>query len=80
MADQWYTYIVRCADNTLYTGITTDVERRLKEHNSDKKGARYTRGRRPVALVHCEMFSSRAEASRREAAIKKMKAERKRHV
>lgn len=70
---QWYTYILLCADNTLYTGVTTDPDRRLQEHNEDnKKGARYTRVRRPVRLVYQEFSESRAEACRREAAIKKL--------
>jgi putative endonuclease len=74
----WYTYIIRCADNTLYTGITIDLERRVGEHNSDDKGAKYTRGRQPVELVYSETFPDRAKASSREAAIKKMRAGEKR--
>lgn len=69
----WYLYIVRCADDTLYTGITTDVQRRLSEHNGDDRiGARYTRARRPVVLVYTEQAESRAAAASREAAIKKL--------
>jgi putative endonuclease len=68
----WFVYIVRCSDSTLYTGITTDLERRMDEHNSHKKGARYTRTRRPVRLVYCEKVSSRSAAASREYAIKKM--------
>lgn len=78
MTKKWITYIVRCSDNTLYTGITVDLDRRIKEHNSGEKGAKYTRGRRPVELVHSEDFTSRAEAAKREAAIKKMRPEKKR--
>lgn len=73
----WYTYIVRCADNTLYTGITTDLKRRVSEHNSGNNGARYTRGRRPVELVYNESFFSRSKASKREVAIKKMRVDEK---
>lgn len=70
---KWHVYVLRCADNTLYTGIAVDVQRRLDEHNGlSPRGARYTRGRRPVRLCHVEIFSSRAEAARREAAIKKL--------
>ncbi len=70
---QWYVYILRCADGSLYTGITTDLQRRLLEHNSDDvRGARYTRARRPVSLVYSEDHSSRSAASKREAAIKKL--------
>lgn len=71
MAD-WFVYILRCADGTLYTGITTDPVRREQEHNSDKKGARYTRSRRPVTLVYSESAANRSEASMREHAIKQL--------
>jgi len=64
-------YIVRCADGTLYTGIATDVARRIKEHNHSNKGAKYTRTRRPVTLVHSEVFDDRSAASKREYQIKK---------
>ncbi|HHH48627.1 MAG TPA: GIY-YIG nuclease family protein [Gammaproteobacteria bacterium] len=70
----WYVYILRCADGSLYTGVATDLERRLAEHNgSGKLGARYTRARRPVTLVYSEPAESRAAACRREAAIKKLR-------
>lgn len=69
----WYLYMVRCADDTLYTGITTDVQRRLDEHNGDDRiGARYTRARRPVVLVYSEQAENRSAAASREAAIKKL--------
>lgn len=68
----WWVYMLRCADGTFYTGITTDLERRLAEHNGDGPGARYTRGRRPVERVYAEPAASRAEAARREAAIKRL--------
>ena len=69
----WFVYLLRCADGTLYTGITTDVERRVAEHNGNQGlGARYTRSRRPVTLAHVEPACSRAEAARREAAIKQL--------
>jgi putative endonuclease len=71
-------YVLRCADGSLYTGITTDVSRRLAEHNGNgAAGARYTRSRRPVALVHAEAACDRAEALRREAAIKRLDRARK---
>ncbi len=67
----WFVYILRCGDDTLYTGITTDISRRIEEHNAGKPpGARYTRGRRPVALAYVERAASRAAAARRETAIK----------
>ncbi len=69
----WFVYIVRCSDYTLYTGVTTDLQRRIDEHNSGhKKGAKYTRPRRPVTLVYSEELGSRSEACRREYQIKQM--------
>ncbi len=73
----WYLYIVRCNDGSLYTGITTDLLRRVDEHNgnhtgSATRGAAYTRGRRPVALVYDEIWHNRALASKREWAVKKL--------
>ena len=67
----YFVYIVRCADETLYTGITTDLQRRLQEHNSPDKGARYTRARQPVTLVYHESHPDRSTASKREYVIKK---------
>jgi putative endonuclease len=71
-----YVYIVRCADGTLYTGWTTDVTRRVAQHNAGR-GARYTRMRGPVALVYHEEVPDRSTAMRREVAIKKLDRERK---
>ena len=71
-ADDWYVYILRCADGSLYTGIAKDPERRLEEHNGDGPGARYTRARRPVRLVYQETVPTRSAAARREAAIKRL--------
>ena len=72
--NNWYVYMLRCADNSLYTGITTELARRLHEHNHDnRKGAAYTRGRRPVSLVYYEAHAGRAEAARREYAIRRMR-------
>ena len=65
----WFVYVVRCRDDTLYTGISRDVDVRLAKHNQGK-GARYTRGRGPVALVHRERKRTQGAALRREAAIK----------
>ena len=73
----YFTYIVLCADNTLYTGIATDLERRIEEHNSSNKGAKYTKARRPVTLVYSEKHSDRSSASKREYRIKKMSREEK---
>ena len=62
----WQVYILRCHDNSLYTGITTNLERRLHEHNHSNRGARYTKSRRPVTLVYSEGAPSRAAAQSRE--------------
>lgn len=66
-----YTYMVRCVDNSLYTGWTNDLEKRIKDHNQ-KKGAKYTKPRLPVELVYYEEFNTKIEAMKREAAIKKL--------
>jgi putative endonuclease len=68
---KWYVYILECSDGSFYTGSTTDVERRLREHLGDG-GAKYTRGRRPLKLVLIEQHMSRSGAQRREAEIKKL--------
>jgi putative endonuclease len=69
----WYVYILKCSDNSLYTGVTTDIERRIDEHNHcAKKGAKYTRVRRPVHLVYQEVQTCRSSACKREAEIKKL--------
>ena len=65
-------YILKCADGTLYVGSTTDVKRRLDEHNSSPKGAKYTKARRPVQLMHAEIFENRSAAQKREAVLKKL--------
>ena len=69
---EWYTYIVKCSDNSFYTGITTDLERRVNEHNSSNKGAKYTKTRRPVKLVYNETHTDRSSSSKRESVIKKL--------
>lgn len=66
-----YAYLVRCADGTLYAGWTTDLARRVRDHN-EGRGAKYTRSRRPVTLVYSEPFGTREEALRREAALKRL--------
>lgn len=69
-------YVLECGDGTYYTGYTTDVERRVAEHEAGD-GAKYTRGRGPFDLVHVEAFETRSEALRREAAIKTLAREEK---
>jgi len=72
MAD-WHVYLLRCADGTLYTGIATEPQRRLRQHNGELAGgARYTRGRRPVELVWSEACVSRSAALRREAELRRL--------
>ena len=70
---KWTVYILRCADNSLYTGVATDVDARLATHNAGK-GAKYTRGRLPVKLVYCEVANGRSAALKREIAIKRLPA------
>ena len=74
---QWYVYIVECADGSLYTGITTDVQRRILEHNFSFKSAKYTRSRRPVRLVWSKEVLGRSEASKEEYRIKRLKRKQK---
>ena len=71
-----YTYILRCGDGSLYTGWTNDLEKRVSAHSAGK-GCKYTRARLPVELVYYEVFETKEEAMRREAAIKKLSRERK---
>lgn len=69
----YHLYILKCRDGSLYTGITTDLKRRVGEHNTSKLGARYTASRRPVKIVYSKKFKNRSTASREEARIKKLK-------
>ena len=73
----YHLYILKCSDKTLYTGITVDLDRRVKEHNSSKLGAKYTRARRPVKLVYSKKFRNRSSASKAESGIKKLSREKK---
>ena len=66
-----YTYILKCSDNTLYTGWTNNLEKRIKDHN-DGKGAKYTKARLPVELIYFEIFETKEEAMKREYAIKQL--------
>jgi len=73
----WWLYVVKCCDDTLYTGVTTDLQRRVKEHNEGPRGAKYTRSRRPVRLVHSRKFVDRSSAQKAEHAFKKLTRARK---
>lgn len=75
----WYVYMVRCADDSLYTGVTTDVERRICEHNGEfkNKGAKYTKARRPVVLVYKKRKKNRSYAQVEEAKLKNLTRDEK---
>ena len=76
MESQWYLYMLRCGDGSLYTGITTDVEKRLEAHRAGK-GAKYTRGRGPLELVYQEFCGTHGDALRREVQIKRLSRQEK---
>ena len=77
MSKKWYLYVVECADGTLYTGITTDVKRRVNEHNYSVKSAKYTRSRRPVALVMVKEHESHSLAAKAEWRFKRFTRKQK---
>ena len=79
MESIWYLYILRCKDGTLYTGITTDVEKRFEAHQSGK-GAKYTRGRGPLELVYREQCGTHSDALKRELAVKALTREQKQEL
>lgn len=72
-----YTYMVRCADGSLYTGWTNCLEKRLKAHNESRSGAKYTKAKRPVTLAYYEGFATKEEAMKRECRIKKLTRKQK---
>ncbi len=73
----YHLYILECIDKSLYTGITVDLDRRIKEHNHSKLGAKYTKARRPVNLVYSQKFTNRSLASKEESRIKSLSREEK---
>ena len=75
----WLVYMLECSDNSIYTGITNNLENRLKKHQSGD-GAKYVRGRLPIKLVYKEKFLNRSEATKREIYIKKMSKKEKKHL
>lgn len=79
MPKNWCVYIVKCKDSTYYTGITSDIDHRIKQHNLGK-GAKYTRARGPVSLVYSEHYSSRSTALKRECVIKKLTRSQKKDL
>lgn len=76
----WQVYILKCADRTFYTGITTDVIRRVREHNDSVLGAKYTRGRRPVKLVYSRKMKNKSLAAKAECLIKKISKNEKKFL
>ncbi len=78
--DSWSLYLIEASDASLYTGITTDVERRFDEHSQGPRGARYFNGRNPLRIVYREDGHSRSSASRREAEIKSLSRAEKQHL
>ena len=75
-----YVYILKCADNTFYTGYTVNLEKRVKVHNEGKTGAKYTRVRRPVSLVYHEVYDTKSQALKREFEIKKLTRKQKENL
>ena len=73
----WYLYVVKCSDESLYAGITTNVKRRIEEHNGSSRGAKYTRSRRPVELVYYELHPDRSAAAKAEYTFKKLSRKKK---
>lgn len=81
MAEKYFVYVLRCADNTFYTGYTTDLSSRVRVHNGEGKGgAKYTRSRRPVMLVYYEEYEEKGVALRRECEIKRLSRTEKEHL
>lgn len=76
----WYLYVVHCCDNTLYTGVTTDLKRRVNEHNTSSRGSRYTRTRRPVKLVYWKIFENRSNAQKAEYKFKQLTRKQKNEI
>lgn len=77
MIKKWFLYVLLCSDGTYYTGITNSLKRRLKEHNSSTKGAKYTKTRRPVKLIYFEDYPDRSSAQKAECQFKKMSRKQK---
>ncbi|NMB70278.1 GIY-YIG nuclease family protein [candidate division WWE3 bacterium] len=74
---KYFVYLVKCSDNSLYCGYTTDLDQRINEHNNSNKGAKYTKYRRPVKLVYSEKFNTLSEALKREYQIKNLTRDKK---
>jgi putative endonuclease len=72
MKKEYFVYLLKCADGTLYCGYTDNIEKRVETHNSSERGAKYTRTRRPVSLFYFEKFDNKSDALKREHTIKKL--------
>ena len=77
MDKTWFLYVLLCSDGTYYTGVTTDIQRRLKEHNTSRKGAKYTKTRRPVKLIYFEDYADRSSAQKAEYKFKRLTRKQK---
>ncbi len=80
MMTLWYLYVVWCNDDSLYTGVTTDLKRRVEEHNTSSKGAKYTKTRRPVRLMYSLEFEDRSSAQKAECKFKKLSRKQKLNI
>ena len=79
--DSWFVYLVRCSDGSFYAGVTTDLERRVRQHNGEiVGGANYTRARRPVALAWYEVCENRSVAQQREYSVRRLSKREKQHL
>ncbi len=76
----WFLYVLRCDDGTLYTGVTTDIQRRLNEHNTSSRGAKYTKTRRPVKVVYWTGFKNRSAAQKAEYKFKQLTRKQKENI
>lgn len=80
LGNRWFLYVLECSDETYYTGITTDPKRRLHEHNFTKKGAKYTRSRRPNKIIFCHEYDSRSQAAKAEYKFRKLSRQKKSEI
>ena len=74
---EWFLYVLKCNDGTLYTGVTTNIQRRLKEHNTSSRGAKYTKARRPVEVIYWKSFKNQSSAQKAEYKFKQLTREQK---
>ena len=77
---KWFLYVLQCSDGTYYTGVTTNIKRRLKEHNNSKLGAKYTRARRPVEIVYVSEYDNRSSAQKAEYKFKQLTRKQKESI